>query len=60
MQIFVLSCINATNFFISLYKSLFFTTNNNIENMYCGYEGHISNFLSNCLKESLNLDLVII
>ena len=51
---------NETNFFISLYKSLFFTTNNSMENIYCEYKGHTSNFLNKCLQESLNLDLVMI
>jgi len=30
------------------------------ENIYCECKGHISNFLNNCLQESLNLDLVMI
>jgi hypothetical protein len=43
-----------------MYKSLFLTTNNNKENMYCEYKGKISNFLNSCVQESLHLDLVMI
>jgi len=43
-----------------VYKSLFFTTNNNTENMYWDCKGGISNLLNNCLQESLLLGFVII
>ena len=44
-----------------VYKSLFFTTNNNnTENMYWDCKGRISSLLNNCLQESLLLDFVMI
>jgi len=39
-----------------VYKSLFFTTNNNTENMYLDCKGRISSLLNKCLQESLLLD----
>ena len=43
-----------------LYKSLFYTTNNNIVNIYWDCKGRISSLLNNCQQESLVLDFVII
>jgi hypothetical protein len=43
-----------------VYKSLFFTTNNDTKSIYCECKGRFSNLLYNCLQESLLLDFVII
>jgi hypothetical protein len=43
-----------------VYKSLFFTTNNNTENIYWDCKGRISSRLYKCLQESLLLDFVMI
>jgi len=55
MQICIVPCINVMNFLV---KFLFFSTNNNKENIYCEYKGKISNFLT--VNKSLYPDLALI
>jgi hypothetical protein len=43
-----------------VYNSLFFTTNNNTENIYCDYNVKISSLLNNRLQESPLFDFVMI
>jgi hypothetical protein len=43
-----------------VYKSLFFTTNNNTESIYWDCKGMIYNLLNNRLQESQLIDFVII
>ena len=43
-----------------IYKSLFFTTNDNTKHIYQDCKGRISNLLNKCLQEPLLLDFVII
>ena len=45
---------------LAVYKSLFFTTNNNTKNIYWDCKGRISSHVNNHLQESLLLDFVII
>jgi hypothetical protein len=43
-----------------VYKYLFFTTNNNMENIYWDCRGRISSRLNNCLQESLLLAFLMV